>query len=105
VVERQSLEASFQLLAIVDLARAIGGGELAVTGQPPIRVPVALAFPVAGVDQEAIAPAIEPIGVAQGRQLAPDLDQRLLHRILGQLSITQDAKGDLLEACVRCLGP
>ena len=52
------------------------------------------------MDEEAVAPTVEALRITQRGQLAPDLDESLLHGILGQVAIAQEAIRDLLEARV-----
>jgi len=55
---------------------------------------------VAGVDEEPAAPPLEPGGVPQTRQAAPDADQGLLGRVIGLGAISQDAVGKAEETGV-----
>ena len=42
-------------------------------------------------------PRIEFLGLAQARQLLPRSDEGLLHRVLGQLNVTEDQPSDRIQ--------
>ncbi|MEO8571067.1 MAG: hypothetical protein ABI553_05140 [Chloroflexota bacterium] len=46
------------------------------------------------MDQDPPKPGVEPVVVAQRRQLAPSRDQGLLDRVLGPREIAQDPERD-----------
>src|SRR4029079_9892258 len=44
----------------------------------------------AGVDSQATQPGIEPVGIAESRQIAPCADERLLDRVARELLVAED---------------
>ena len=46
------------------------------------------------MDEHPLEPGIEPVRIAEAGQLAPGDHQRLLHCILGQADVTEDAARD-----------
>ena len=46
---------------------------------------------VAGVNDETMEPGLEPLRIAQRRQIPPGADQRLLRGILRTVAVTEDA--------------
>ena len=63
-----------------------------------------LGLGVAGVDEQAIRPGIEPLRVTESRQLLPDPNEGLLRGVLGEVSVAQDPVGHLLVVAVCRLG-
>ena len=49
---------------------------------------------VAGVDERSLEPGVEPLRIAEAGQLAPGDHQRLLHRVLGEVDVAEDAARD-----------
>ena len=49
---------------------------------------------VAGSDEESHRPGVEPIRIAEPRQLTPGDHQRLLHGVLGSVDVAEDPLGD-----------
>jgi hypothetical protein len=49
------------------------------------------------VDERPLEPGVEPVRIAEATQLAPGDHQRLLHGILGQADIAEDAARDAIE--------
>ena len=47
----------------------------------------------AGVDGQAMEPGIEPVGVAQARQVSPCPEERLLDRVARELRVPEDEPG------------
>lgn len=47
----------------------------------------------AGVDGQSVEPGVEPVGVAQPRQVSPGSDQCLLDRVSRELAIPEDEAG------------
>ena len=79
---------------------------MVVRQQPEVAAVVSLAarFGIAGVDHEPVGPGLEPLRVTEAGKEAPGVEQCPLHGVLGQMTVAQDAEGDLLEAAVRSLG-
>ena len=94
---RESREPALQLIPIVDRWIRVGVG--GAIGQRSRRsLPAATAMlGVRGVHEQPVRPGVEPIRVAERRQMAPDVDQRLLRRVLGARPVPQDAVGDRVE--------
>ena len=46
------------------------------------------------MDERPLEPGVEPIRIAEAGQLAPGDHQRLLHRVLGEADVTEDAARD-----------
>ena len=53
--------------------------------------------PRSSVEQQPIHPGVEPIRIAEPRQLTPGDHQRLLHGILGSADIPEDPPGDRVQ--------
>ena len=64
--------------------------------QAPAPVPTCLL--VAGVDEEAVEPGLEALGVAQPRELAPGKEERLLDGVLCPLNVPEDPVRDRVAA-------
>jgi hypothetical protein len=52
---------------------------------------------VARVHEESSQPRLEAVGVAEGGDVAPGQDERLLGRVVGPVAIGQDQPGDAEE--------
>jgi hypothetical protein len=52
----------------------------------------------ARVDGQAVEPGIEPVRVAEAREIAPGADQRLLDRIAGELAVPEDQASGCVQA-------
>lgn len=55
---------------------------------------------VADSHQEAIRPSVEPRWVPKATDVRPDVEERLLRRILGETGVTQDSLGHPEQAMV-----
>jgi hypothetical protein len=51
----------------------------------------------AGADEESVQPGIEPLDVAQGRQVAPRADNGFLGRILRKLRVAEEQASDPVQ--------
>ena len=51
----------------------------------------------AGVDGEPMEPGVEPVRVAQAREVAPGADERLLDRIARELRVPEDEAGGRVQ--------
>ncbi len=93
----KSPEAAVQLVAVVDRQERVGVGRSIRLEQHDIgrEVPSASRFGIAGVDEDAMEPRIEPIEVSQGRKLPPHLDEGHLDRVLGEVGVAQDPMRDV----------
>ena len=56
---------------------------------------------IAGVDQQAVEPGVEAVGIAQAGDVRPGGDERLLGRILGLRLVAEDQPGDDVEPADR----
>ena len=52
---------------------------------------------VTGPNEESHRPGVEPIRIAEPRQLTPGDHQRLLHGVLGSVDIAEDPSGDRVQ--------
>jgi hypothetical protein len=50
--------------------------------------------PVAGPYGQAVEPGFPRVGVAEGAQVPPSRDERLLDRVLGAVAVAEDEGGD-----------
>jgi hypothetical protein len=46
------------------------------------------------MDERPLEPGVEPVRIAEAGQFAPGDHQRLLHRVLGQVDVAEDASRD-----------
>src|SRR5438874_3064136 len=56
-----------------------------------------LALGVAGAHEESIRPGVKARRVAQLRKVLPDVQQRLLRRVLGEIGVAQDPVSNRME--------
>ena len=49
------------------------------------------------VDDEAVQPGVEPVGIAESRQLPPGADERLLDRVARELRVPEDEPGGSVQ--------
>ena len=96
LLRRKPPEATVQLVAIVDPEKLVDGGRCVRLEQDDIgrEVPAPSRLGVAGVDEDPVEPCLEPIEVAQGGEVPPDLDEGYLDRVLGEVGVAQDPMGD-----------
>ena len=89
-------EPAVELVAVVDGQGLVCGCRCIRFEQDDIRreLTATSGFGVAGVDQDAVEPRVEPIKVAQRGQLAPHLDERYLDRVLGEVGVAKDPMRD-----------
>lgn len=64
VIDGEPAEALLELIPVTDDVEGIGMIQVMVTGQLTEGVSIALAFAIAGMDKEAIAPSLEAFGVS-----------------------------------------
>ena len=93
---RQSPEPAVELVVIVDGQVPIAGSRFVRLEQDDVRreAPATSGLGVAGVDEDPMEPRLEPIGVAQGRELPPHLDEGHLDRVFGEVDVAQDPVRD-----------
>ena len=68
--------------------RSASDGKNSECGIPALR---AARLRVAGIDDEAVQPRVEALGIAEGRKVPPRAEQRLLAGILGAVLVAQDS--------------
>jgi uncharacterized RmlC-like cupin family protein len=85
-------KAALELVAINDLAQALAHRRLVSRQEAEVRrrlaVPATLG--VAGTHEEPVRPGVEARRVAEIGEVPPDVEQRLLRRILGEVDVAQD---------------
>ena len=93
---RQPPEPTLDLVSIEERGQLIRSRRSVDRQDADVGAPGALAarLGVAGVDEHPLEPGVEPVRIAEAGQLAPGDHQRLLHRILGQADVTEDAARD-----------
>jgi hypothetical protein len=93
---------SFELVAIDELAELIDRRRVIDRQDRDLdRAPLAAPDVVlAGVDEEAMEPGVEPIGVAQTPKIAPGPDQGVLDGILCGIPVAEDPPRDRVQAVV-----
>lgn len=100
MVDREPTESPLELIAIDDRSGAVGHGAMGIREERQVRRPPPLSagLDVAGPNDEPVRPGLEPFRVAQGRQVPPDGEQRLLRRVFGEVRVAQDPLSDRVEA-------
>src|SRR3954452_6223445 len=98
VLDGQPTKPSLQLVAVPDPGEVVDGRTFdwqdpKVRRPTPVRTPLG----IAGADEDAIRPRLEPLRIAKPRQLAPDLEERLLRRVFGEVGLAEDPLGDRVE--------
>ena len=95
----EMLEGSPEHLAVGDAAREVGRArhvdliELDLD-HPPSTTPGEIE---AGIDGQAVEPRVEPVRVAEAREVAPGSDERLLDRIARELRVPEDESGGRVQ--------
>jgi len=95
----EATEATFELVAVdhdgvgVVEVRVIDRGQVDVEAVPP----EAARLVDAGSVEQSVQPRVEPIGAAEGRQIAPGSDERLLDGVLGLVGVAEDQAGSGIE--------
>ena len=89
LVRVETAEAALELVAIGEVEGGVGFDPRPARltdlrfDRPPTSSPPR--FAIAGTDEEAVDPGVEAVGIAQGREVAPGGDERLLGGVLGPL--------------------
>ncbi len=93
---RQPPEPALDLVAIGERGEVIRRRRSVDRQDPNGRDPGALAarLRIADVDEHSLEPGVEPLRIAEAGQLAPGDHQRLLHRVLGEADVAEDAARD-----------
>ena len=99
---REALEAPAQLVAVDDDAEDVAGTRLGRNGDLAVGHPSrhALGLGIADPKEQLVAPTLELAGVAQAADVPPDVEEGLLHRVLGDVRVTQDTLGHAQHASV-----
>ena len=103
MVDAQVDEAALELVTLGDGDRCVGGipgrdrGELDLDRSSS----VAARNIETGVDREPMDPGVEPIGIAEPGQVPPRPDERVLHRVAGQVLVAEDQASHGLETADR----
>jgi hypothetical protein len=93
LVRRKAPERAVQLIPVMDAQVSVGSGRsVGLQDGDVCREPAASPrFGVAGVDKDPMEPGFEPIELAQRGKLAPNLDERHLYGVFGQVGVAQDS--------------
>ena len=95
VVRRQRREGLLDRVALVGPRVRVGGGERELVRDVDGRARRDDAQPIpAGVDEDPVEPRLESFRVAEGRPLAPRLDERVVGRVLRLGLVAQDHPGE-----------
>ena len=92
VIDRDAAEAALQLVPIDDGRHVVGGCRLVERSEADIREPSTMptALRVARLHEQSVGPRLEAGRITQAGKVAPELDEGLLGRILGELGVVQD---------------
>ena len=95
----QAPEAAFELVAIGEGSRAVGGVRFS-PDDPDLGGPAALVPTLvgAGVDDEPVEPRPEAVRITQSRQLSPCMHEGFLDRVLRAIPVAQDEPRDGIQA-------
>src|SRR6476620_9635222 len=99
-------QAAIEEVAIDDARREVARrrdvdrGQLDLEGTPP----TAPHDVETGVDEQSMEPGVEPVGVAQRRQVPPAADHRLLDGVSRELAVTEDQAGGRVQPRDGCAG-
>jgi hypothetical protein len=95
----QAPEATLQLVAIGGCLAGVGLRRLEPEDPDLGRAgSMAPALVGAGIDEQAVQPGVEPIGIAQAGQLSPGLDEGFLDGVLGKWEVAEHEARDPEEA-------
>ena len=102
LVGRQTTEPALELVAVGDPAELVRSAcgdavRVCVVGEEPddrSAPSLAASLGDACADDDAVVSGLEPVGVAQPRQLVPDGHERLLQGVLGETVVAQDPVRD-----------
>ena len=99
LIDREPAERPLQFVAVGDGGRAVRGRRPIDGQDPDVRRPLArpLRFVVAGVDEDAMDPRLEALGLPQVREPAPGEHEGVLQRVLGETRVAQDPLGNRVE--------
>ena len=95
MLEREATEAALELVPVGEDPRAVRDTRL---GRDPLDVrlmpPQAGVLVRRGAHQDPVQPPVEPVDVAQLRELAPATDEGFLDGVLGKIGVAQHKPGD-----------
>jgi hypothetical protein len=100
LVRLEPPEASIELVSIGDSAKLVRRGRIVDREHVQVADPLALPTGLgdADVGEEPMDPGVEPVRIAEARQVTPGDHQRFLQGILGSIDVTKDPMGDREEA-------
>ena len=100
LVRREPPEAAIELVSIRRRQELVRRGRVVDREHVQVRDPLALptGFGDADVGEEPVDPGVEPVRIAEARQVTPGDHQRVLQGILGPVDVTQDPMRDREEA-------
>ncbi len=99
LVHGEPAEGPFDLIAVAHRAALIRRRSLEIRQDPNVGRPAAVAtnLDVAGVDEDAMEPGVEAVGIPQVRELAPGADEGALQCVLGEARVAKDPEGDRVQ--------
>ncbi len=99
MVDGETPKASLELIAMSDQVEPIGRNRFVNRQQPKVGAPAVClpALGVAGAHEESIRPGVEARRVAELRKVLPDVQQRLLRRVLGEVGVAQNPVSHRME--------
>lgn len=98
MLDRKATEGLLDLVAIRAIPSAIRSRWLQVDRlYGRLEPPPATEFIRHGMHEDPVQPPIEPIDVAEFRQLPPAAHQRFLNSVLGKVRVAQDEPGDRMK--------
>jgi hypothetical protein len=100
LVRLEPPEAAIELVSIRDSQELVRRGRIVDGEHVQVVDPLALptGFGDADVREKPMDPRVEPVRIAEARQVTPGDHQRFLQGILGPVDVTQDPMGDGEEA-------
>ena len=92
-------QATLQLVPVGEIGRAIRLARLVAQERDrALPAPAVARGRRAGIDHQPVQPGIEPLDVAQRRQVPPGVQHRFLDGVLGEIGIAQDQAGDRVQS-------
>jgi hypothetical protein len=102
VIDRQPSEGTLELVTMEDAGVGVGRSGFLRFLHGTLRDPSGLLPRLceADADQQSIRPALEARRLAKTRQIVPDVQERLLDCVFGEMRVAEDAYRDRLQASV-----
>ena len=101
LIGRQMTEPALELIAHRNVVLRVGPASV-VHREPQLEdipSPLPSRHAEAGVDEQPVEPAIEPIGIPEGPQVPPGQEQGVLHRVGCPVVIAEDQSGGRIQTC------